>query len=183
MARKIIAVAGMPGAGKSIVSNVAREMGYQVYSMGDVVRGEAKRLGIEPTPANLGMIAVELREKNGPAVVARMLADGLQEGSSKAVVVEGVRSMDEVREFQRHFKVSILAVICSQQTRYLRLKARGRSDDPKDIVEFNERDEREIRLGITQVIDSADRRVSNEADEKTFRRRVRRVLRELASIG
>lgn len=180
---KIVAIAGMPGAGKSMASNVACEMGYHMYSMGDVVRGEAKRLGLEATPANLGMIALELRQKNGPSVIARMLAESLMKDDSDTVVVEGVRSMDEVREFQRHFKVSIIAVICSQQIRYQRLNARGRSDDPKDIVEFNERDEREIRLGISQVINSADRHVSNEADEKTFRRRIRRVLKELASAG
>lgn len=42
-----ILVAGMPGSGKSIVAEAARELGLPVYTMGDVVREEAlKRYGV-----------------------------------------------------------------------------------------------------------------------------------------
>jgi len=46
---RLILIAGMPGSGKSIVSSIARELGLPVYVMGDVVREEARRRGIEPT--------------------------------------------------------------------------------------------------------------------------------------
>ena len=183
MANRIIAISGMPGAGKSIVSDVAREMGYPVYSMGDVVRNEAARLGLEETPDNLGMITLDLRKKNGPTIVARMLVDQIRKDTAHTVVVEGVRSVDEVREFQKHFKVHILAVVSVQEVRYSRLKARGRSDDPRDIAEFSQRDERELGLGISNVIESADVRIPNENDETTFRHRVREALVELSTIG
>jgi dephospho-CoA kinase len=183
MVERIIAVSGMPGAGKSIVSNTAREMGYRVYSMGDIVREEANRLGLEPTPANLGMITLDLRKKQGASVVARMLIDRLKRDDAETVVVEGVRSIEEVEEFRKHFKTTILAVVASPKVRYSRLKARGRSDDPRNIDEFKERDERELGFGLSKVIDSANRRILNEADTKTFRLQIRNALEELSQVG
>ena len=49
MRRLLVCVVGMPGSGKSLVSQVARELGFDVVVMGDAVREEAKRRGIEPT--------------------------------------------------------------------------------------------------------------------------------------
>ncbi len=183
MVERVIAVTGMPGAGKSIVSEVARETGYHVYSMGDVVRDEANRLGIECTPTNLGLLALELRKKNGPVIIARILVDRMKKDHVSVVLVEGIRSMEEVHELRKDFKVQILAVECPKNVRYLRLKARGRSDDPRNMAEFNERDERELNFGISEVIDSADWCITNETDEKSFRREIHRVLLEIVSIG
>ncbi|MDD1759688.1 MAG: AAA family ATPase [Methanothrix sp.] len=45
---KIIGFVGLPGSGKSVASNVARDMGIEVLVMGDVIRQEAARLGLEP---------------------------------------------------------------------------------------------------------------------------------------
>ena len=183
MTRRVVAISGMPGSGKSIVSSVAREMGYHVYSMGDVVRNEAQRLGVAPTPVNLGRITLELRKEKGSAIVARMLVDRLMKDSDETVVVEGVRSMDEVYEFRKHFKVIVLAVVSSPQTRYSRLKSRSRSDDPRDFADFEERDKRELGLGISKVVDSGDGRILNESDEGTFRHQVRDMLVEMLGVG
>ena len=183
MVERIIAISGMPGSGKSLVSDVAREMSYHVYVMGDVVRDEAKRLGLEPSPANLGMIALKLRKEEGPAVVARMLGDQMKNDDSKIAVVEGVRSVDELQEFRKCFKVTVLAVVCSSRTRYSRLKKRGRSDDPRNISEFRERDKRELRLGIGKVMDTADKQIKNEADVITFTSQVREALEEMSGVG
>ena len=183
MVERIIAISGMPGSGKSLVSNVARQMGYHVYAMGDVVRDEAKRLGLEQSPANLGMIALKLRKEEGPAAVARILGDQMRNDDSKIAIVEGVRSVDELQEFRRCFKVTVLAVVCSSRTRYSRLKKRGRSDDPRNISEFRERDKRELRLGIGKVMDTADRQIKNEADVITFKSQVREALEEMSRVG
>ena len=62
---KIICLTGMPGSGKSVVANVARSMGIPVLVMGDVVRDEAKKRGIELTPDNLTRLALQLRKEHG----------------------------------------------------------------------------------------------------------------------
>jgi adenylate kinase family enzyme len=50
--RRYIAIilAGMPGSGKSLFSTVAKECcGIPVYVMGDIIREEVVKRGLEPT--------------------------------------------------------------------------------------------------------------------------------------
>jgi len=59
----VIGLAGMPGAGKSVVVAIAKGNGYGVVVMGDVVREEAKKRNLELSPEDLGKIMLELRQK------------------------------------------------------------------------------------------------------------------------
>jgi dephospho-CoA kinase len=129
------------------------------------------------------MIALEFRKTRGPAIVARMLIERIEEDDVETVIVEGVRSIEEVKEFRKHFKVKVLAVVSSPEVRFSRLKGRSRTDDPRDIVEFNERDQRELTFGIAKVMDTADTRILNEYDVGSFRRQIRDVLEELTRVG
>ena len=45
---QVFGISGMPGSGKSVVSEVASEKGAIIVSMGDIVREEAKKRG-EPS--------------------------------------------------------------------------------------------------------------------------------------
>jgi len=67
----VIGLAGMPGAGKSVVVNVAKGSGYGIVVMGDVVREEAEKRQLEPSPENLGKIMLELRQKEGNNILAK----------------------------------------------------------------------------------------------------------------
>ncbi len=159
--RLVIVVAGMPGSGKSVVSKAARELGLPVYVMGDVVREEAARRGLEPTPANLNMVAKSLREEYGLTVVAERTAQKFREGE-EAVLVDGVRSLDEVKVFQRYGDVVIIAVHASPRTRFERIRRRNRPGDPRTWEEFVARDMTELGFGIGNVIALADYMIVNE---------------------
>ena len=102
--------------------------------------------------------------------------------AAKILIVEGVRSNDELEEFQKYFRVTVIAIISPPEVRFGRLKTRGRSDDPKNIAEFNERDKQEQSFGISDVIDSADRYILNDDVIETFREEIRIVLKEIAGV-
>jgi dephospho-CoA kinase len=160
--QKIIAIVGMPGAGKAIVSKAASSHGIPVLVCGDVVREETKKRGLAPTPENTGKVMLSIRQEEGLAVVAKRLIPKIASSDALLVVVEGVRSMEEVKELRRNHAVVIVAVHASPKTRYERLVARGRSDDPKSWEEFAERDERELGVGIGNVIALAQEMLVNE---------------------
>jgi dephospho-CoA kinase len=159
----VIAIVGMPGAGKSIVSNVASERGIPVLVCGDVVREETEKRGLPPTPENMGSVMLDVRREHGPAIVTERLIPKIQESTSPVVIVEGVRSMPEVNALKKDHSVTIVAVHASPRTRYERLNARARSDDPKSWTEFEERDSRELSVGIGNVIAMAQEMLINEA--------------------
>ena len=160
---KVIAIVGMPGAGKGLVSEAARSRGIPVLVCGDVVREETERRGLAPTPENMGCVMLAMRSEEGPAVVAERLIPKIASFTSPVVIVEGVRSMAEVDALRRNHTVAIVAVHASPRTRYQRLSSRGRSDDPKSWEDFSERDSRELSVGIGNVIALAQEMLVNEA--------------------
>jgi len=181
MAEKVvIGVAGMPGAGKATVRHIVQKIGYNVVVMGDIIREEAKRRKMEPTPENLGWIMLKIREEEGPAVVAKRCLPKIREAEEKVVVIDGIRSLHEVEEFKRHFPgFTLIAIQASPETRFQRLFKRRRSDDPKTWKTFIERDTRELSVGLGDVIATADHIIVNEGTKEQLKRNVRKILEDV----
>jgi len=176
----VLGVAGMPGSGKSLVVRVAKENGYDAVVMGDVVRQEARRKNLEPNPENIGKIMLELREKDGKGVIARRCIPKVEETKRHKVVVDGIRSLEEVEEFRKRFPMFSLIAICSSpETRFRRLYRRQRSDDADGWDVFHERDMRELGVGLGNAIAMAEYTVVNEEALDVVRSRVKHVLRKV----
>ena len=151
----------MPGAGKSTIANGLKSKNYEIINMGDAVREEAKKRNLEPSGENLGKLMLELREKNGPGAIAELISDKIKHAKSSAIIIDGVRSNEEINELRKMGTVKLLSVHASTDTRYGFLSERGRSDDPKNRENFDERDTREIGVGISTPIALADESISN----------------------
>jgi len=140
--------------------------------LGDGVRDEAKKRNLEPTGENLGKLMLELRDKNGPGAVANLLTEKIKNSQSEVIIVDGVRSTAEIEVLKNVGSVKLLSIEASADTRYKFLGARGRSDDPETREKFEERDKREIGVGIGKSIEIADETISNDnitLDELTER--------------
>lgn len=183
MISKVIVITGMPGSGKSVIAEAAKELGLSVLSMGDVLRKEAMRRGLPLTDKILGELAISLRKDFGKDYVAKVLMDDIRRATGKAVVVEGVRNLEEVDFIRKEVgKVIILSVHASPSTRYTRLLKRGRDDDPKTWNEFRERDRRELDIGIGNVIALSDKILINENLSRIeFKRECLRELRRVVN--
>ncbi|MEM3784981.1 MAG: AAA family ATPase [Candidatus Bathyarchaeia archaeon] len=176
----VVGLAGMPGAGKSVVVNVAKERGYGIVVMGDVVREEAQKRGLPPNPENLGKIMIELRQKEGENVIAKRCLAKIESVKESFVVVDGVRSLKEVEEFKKHFKkFCLVAIHSSPEVRFKRLYRRQRSDDPKSWEIFQERDMRELSVGLGNAIAMAEFLIVNDCDLDTLKERIKEVLRKV----
>jgi dephospho-CoA kinase len=161
LSKLIVCLTGMPGAGKSTIANGLKSKGYEIINMGDAVREEAKKRNIEPSGQNLGQIMLELREKNGAGAVAELIQNKIKNSSSNVIVIDGIRSNEEIQVLRKFGTVKLLSVHASTDTRYSFLIERGRSDDPQTRDNFDERDVREIKVGISTPIALADESISN----------------------
>jgi dephospho-CoA kinase len=161
MTKLIVCLTGMPGAGKTTIAEALSSKGFDKIIMGDAVRAEATRRKIEPTGANLGKLMLDLREKNGPGAVAKLIQDQILNSNSDVVLVDGVRSLAEVEILKKIGTVKILAIHASSDTRFKFLTGRGRSDAPSDREDFTKRDSREIGVGMSESIALADETISN----------------------
>lgn len=160
--RLIVCLTGMPGAGKSSVASFLEEKGFVVMTMGDVVREEAKRQGLEPTDINLGKMMLKLRQDLGPGAVGHIVLQKLaRDGNSSNVVIDGIRSIAEVEVLKKVGHVRLLAIHASQDTRFKHLKERARADAPSSGNEFAGRDKRELSVGVSEAIALANEMISN----------------------
>lgn len=176
----VIGLAGMAGSGKSLVVNVAKENGFNIIIMGDEVREEARRRNIEPTPENLGEIMLELRQKEGEAVIAKRCILKMERAAKQKIIVDGIRSLAEVEHFKQHFlNFTLVAVHASPETRFKRLFKRKRSDDPKSWEIFKERDHRELGVGLGNAIAMAEYIIINEEEIDTAKGKAREMLRRI----
>jgi len=151
----------MPGAGKSTIVSKLKEQGYQAFNLGDGVRAEAKRRNLEPTGENLGKLMLELREKNGPGAVAELIKEQIQNSNHEIIIIDGIRSIHEINVLKETGNLKLLAVDASSNTRFNFLSERKRSDDPLTREKFEERDNREISVGLQEIIKLADESIEN----------------------
>lgn len=162
----IVALTGMPGAGKTTVANYLSQKGIPLLIMGDVVREAAQNDGLEPTSDNLAKLMIRLREKNGPEAIAHLIVNKIRIMKKEnkkfgVVIVDGIRSMAEVQVLRRVGNVKLLAIHGSTLTRYSHVKERARSDVPSSVDEFDKRDRVEMEVGISNAIALADETISN----------------------
>ena len=129
---KVIAICGLPGSGKTTALEAIEDLGI-VVSMGDVVRNEAKKRNLKPSGDIIGKIAMELREKSGPAIIAEKCVELIKDKNADIIFIDGVRSLFEVNIFRRFWKFPIIAIIVDEKERLNRLFERGRSDDSKRV--------------------------------------------------
>jgi len=162
----------MPGSGKSTIVSALKARGLEALNLGDGVRAEAKRRNVEPTGDNLGRLMLELREKNGPGAIAELLTEPIKNSQSKVIIIDGVRSTAEIEVLKNVGTVKLLSIEATADIRYKFLSSRGRSDDPATREKFEERDSREIGVGIGESIAISDETIVNSnitLDELTER--------------
>lgn len=181
MEKKLIGIAGMPGAGKSLVAEYLKQAGHSIVVMGDVIRAKAKQRGLKPTPENLGEVMLKIRRDEGPGAVARHCIPKIRKMGGPVVVIDGVRSLEEVEEFKKEFPdFTLIAVHCSPRNRFKRLYARERSDDPALWTEFLERDLRELKVGLGSAIAMADHIIINEGPKTQLASATKRLIGRIA---
>lgn len=199
---KIIGFVGLPGSGKGEASQIARQLGLAVVIMGDVIRQEAARQGLEPCDENLGRIGNELRASEGPAAVARRALQMARATGKEIVVVDGLRSREEADFFRANAEEFHLVEICAPAGARLKwLAARGRPDDPRQPDQAGEkilsscpgerpqaaaalerRQGRELSWGMGEAMQVADLKLRNDGSLEEYRKNVKRLL-EILTAG
>jgi len=176
--RLFILITGMPGSGKSIVVEEARNFNLPVYVMGDVVREETMRRYGVVTHELMVQTSKILREERGEEIVALKTIERTKP-CERVVVIDGVRSLREVEVFKRYGEVVIVAVHASPRTRFERLLKRNRPGDPSTYEEFYKRDIVELNFGLGSVIALADVIIINEGDINETKAKAREIFKNL----
>ena len=175
---RVVCVTGMPGCGKEEALVAAKDLGFSIVRMGDVVREEAQRRGLPITDAAVGGMAQAEREAHGFGIWAERTLPRIH---GDRVVVDGLRGRAELDVFRKAFREAlvVVAVHASPKTRHERMLRRKRLDDAVTIEAVRARDLRELGWGLGDVIATADIMLVNESSLDEFRRQARAALERL----
>ncbi len=188
---KIVAVVGMTGCGKTEVSRVFIDKGFEYVRFGQAVLDEVIRRGLEVNEKNERMVREEFRKKHGMDAMAKFLVpifDNLIK--QKNVVADGLYSWEEYTLLKERYKdeLVVLAVYASPKTRYKRLSDRtlDLKNDKKAIYrpftleQARSRDYSEIEnLNKGGPIAMADFTIINDCSKQELRKKVEDFIKKL----
>ena len=173
---QVMGISGLPGSGKSLVSEIASQKGAIIVSMGDIIREEAKKRGETSKET-----ATNLRKEFGDDIVSELTIKKIKTiETDNLVIIEGIRSHHEVEMFKENFDdFLILSIFSNPNIRFERLKKGMREDDTTDYQGFANRDQRELNFGIGNVIALSDKIIVNESDLESYEKEINEFLDEL----
>ena len=179
--KKVVAVVGMTGSGKSEVSRLFEENGFFRIRFGDVTDEEVKKRGLELNEANERYVRELLRKRHGMAAYAKLNQPRIDTALKHSdVVVDGLYSWEEYTSLKTCYgdKFRVVAIWSSPKTRYARLSRRA--SRPLTIEEAASRDRAEIEnLNKGGPIALADFTIINESSLANLRQQAKRILAEL----
>ncbi len=122
----IVAVVGMCGSGKSVVTEVFTERGWKSVYFGGVTMKVLAEQSMEKTPENEKIIREGLRAQYGMAAYAVKLEEEIRTlAQDHDVVLDGLYSWSEYKYLsERIGGIILLAVVCDSGDRYERIAVR-----------------------------------------------------------
>ena len=179
----ILGLTGRNASGKGEIANFLQGKGFYYYSLSDVIREELSRDGLEVTRDNLVATGRRLRSDHGTGYLAEKILQRLE--PDKNYVIDSFRHPDEVRVFRSRPNFRLLAVRADSETRFQRIRERGREQDPTTMEGFLalERAETQASRGEGQDLDGteaeADFQVENNGPINLLQERLSGLVREL----
>ena len=148
---RFILITGLPLAGKSTLCKAFAKLGLPTISVGDLAREEAKANNM--TAREIGEWWRTIFGRHFPTSnAARVLLEAHPQAD--VLIVEGLREPEAVEATAKLGPVTVIACLSPLATRILRLKARARPGEK--VMDLMDRDEQEIKWGVTHCINLAD---------------------------
>jgi dephospho-CoA kinase len=167
---KIIAIVGMPGAGKSVAAYFFKNKGIQILRFGDQTDIGLKELGLEITEKNERWYREDIRKKLGMAAMAIKIEPRIIKAAKEnsVIILDGLYSWEEYLYLKQKFShLKILCIYAAPKVRYQRLTKR--SERGLTVEEAKSRDVAELtNLNKGGPIAVADYLIKNENSQNKF---------------
>jgi dephospho-CoA kinase len=175
-APRLIGLTGTNGAGKGEAAAFFMARGYAYFSLSDILREELQARGQAVTRDNLIRTGNELRENDGPDILARRTMAKV----GGPAVIDSIRNTHEVAFLRRLEGFVLLAIDAPIELRFARVSARGRDESAADLEAFRKKEEQERTGGTTAqqleaCMAAADRLILNDGTIPDFHRKLEEV--------
>ena len=180
----IIGLTGKNASGKGEVANYLKEKGFIYYSLSDVIREEATKLGMGHSRDNLIKLGNDLRAKFGAGYLAQQINKKIKQRLSKNqnFVIDSIRSPFEAKELMKNKDFVLVGIDAPIELRFKRLLQRNRLGDAKTLQEFKEQEQREnLKSDTNQQLDEtfklAKKIIVNDGTLEELHKKIDRLLK------
>ncbi|MDD5494300.1 MAG: AAA family ATPase [Dehalococcoidia bacterium] len=177
----IVALVGMPGAGKSEVSRIFEQSQFTKIRFGDITDEEVKKRGLPLNEENERIARELLRREHGMAAYAMLNLARIETSlKSTDVVIDGLYSWEEFKFLKDKFRSALhtVAVWAPPSQRYKRLT--GRSVRPLTQEQAQARDFAEIEnVNKGGPIAMADYVIKNDTYLESLIEQTKCIIRSL----
>ena len=182
MDKLILAIVGLPGAGKTeVVEYLMKQTSWPKVYFGDATFDEMKRLGLEINEANERKTREEIRKNLGMGAYAILSLPKIKElYENSGVIVESLYSWEEYLEMKKEFgdAFKVLAVYSSPETRISRMS--NRPIRPLSKEDMISRDYSQIEnLHQAGPIARADWTIVNEGTKEDLIKQIDMVIEKI----
>lgn len=170
------------GKGEAIKYLVERKK-FIASSLSDILRDEAKLRGKEPVRDNLIIIGNELRNNEGPAVLAARTIKKIK--NSPQAVIDSIRNVYEIEELRKNLPgFKLIGISADVKTRFERSLKRARPGDAATIEDFIKKEEKENTADekaqqLSRCYDLADIKIDNSGTFEQLTGKLDSILKEL----
>lgn len=180
--KKLIAVVGMSGTGKSVVTEYLEENNWKKLYFGGITYKLMEEQGIIRTED--GKSEKEFREKlrkeHGPECYAKFLDPEIKESlKENDVVLDGLYSWYEYKYLiERYKNLKLICVITDKELRYSRVAERKDRPFDREAIEYRDLSEIE-NLYKGGPIAYADYYILNNGTKEDVIKRLQEILKEV----
>lgn len=177
----ILAIIGLPGAGKTQTAQYFKKKGYPVISFGEVTNIGLRAQNLSLNEENERAFRENLRLKLGMAVYAKKVEPKIVEAlkTSPIVILDGLRSYGEYEYLKKRFKyLKLICIYARPVVRHERLKRR--KIRPLSITQAEKRDIAELtNLDMAKPIALSDYVIENNTTIGGLNQKLHELLKEI----
>lgn len=172
MEKIVIGLTGPSSGGKGTVGKYLESTGFKYFSLSDMLRLEATRLGLSHDRDVLQNLGDSLRAEYGPGILAFKITQMKEFQEAKLVVVDAIRHPDEINHLKETQGAKIIGITASPEKLFELMKGRKRPGDPSTFEGFLKMLSREngeeggSAMQVSKCLEMADVIVMNEKKEE-----------------
>ncbi|QQG52574.1 MAG: AAA family ATPase [Candidatus Falkowbacteria bacterium] len=182
MSKIIIGLVGPIASGKDVSKKYIEEH-YRAssYKFSTVLRDILNRLYIPINRENMQDLSLDLRNRFGSDILARIIATDAKNDNGGIVIVDGVRRMDDIVHLSNLPEFKLISVEADINLRYERMKLRNENegDAGKTFAEFENDCQKEAEKEIPIVISHAAYHLNNNGTLEELYAKIDKIIAEI----
>ncbi len=171
----------MPGSGKTIASDKAKQLGLHTLTVDEIILEEIQRRGMIRTRKNERRVANYFHE-NKREMMRRIVDKITNAKNPDKIVIEGLKSVDQVKSLQERLNGDQMHILAIHSPPEIRWSRRQKLIKHKTHENIKQDDKNDIEAGLPELISMADHMVLNNGDLLGFRQTVKDKLIDILNI-